>query len=235
MNLLDAIKQHFSHALAGMAPDPAPYVGMVKAAQDPRHGDYQANAAMSLAKELGQKPRDIAQEIVRRLPAGEMLLPPEIAGPGFINFRLQPEWLARQIQVMAKDPRLGIPEPADPRSFVLDFSSPNVAKPMHVGHLRSTIIGDSLTRLFRFLGHQVITDNHLGDWGTQFGVLLYGYKHFRNEEALKADPLREMVRLYVHVRGLMDAEEQVSGGVVSGEWSEDAEAVSSPTTHHSPL
>jgi arginyl-tRNA synthetase len=208
MNLLDAIKQHFSHALAGMAPDPAPYVAMVKAAQDARHGDYQANAAMALAKELGQKPRDIAQEIVRRLPAGDMLLPPEIAGPGFINFRLQPEWLARQIQVMAKDRRLGIPEPADPRSFVLDFSSPNVAKPMHVGHLRSTIIGDSLTRLLRFLGHRVITDNHLGDWGTQFGVLLYGYKHFRNEEALKADPVREMVRLYVKVREMMDVTDE---------------------------
>ncbi|HEV2949116.1 MAG TPA: arginine--tRNA ligase, partial [Gemmataceae bacterium] len=208
MNLLDAIKQQFSHALAGMVPDPAPYVGMVKAAQDPRHGDYQANAAMALAKELGQKPRDIAQEIVRRLPAGDMLLPPEIAGPGFINLRLQPEWLARQIQVMAKDPRLGIPEPASTRSFVLDFSSPNVAKPMHVGHLRSTIIGDSLTRLLRFLGHRVITDNHLGDWGTQFGVLLYGYKHFRNEEALKADPVREMVRLYVKVREMMDVPDE---------------------------
>src|SRR5207248_6094880 len=114
---------------------------------------------------------------------------------------------ARQIQVMAKDPRLGIPEPADPRSFVLDFSSPNVAKPMHVGHLRSTIIGDSLTRLLRYLGHRVITDNHLGDWGTQFGVLLYGYKHFRDEEALRADPVHELTRLYVHVRNLMKAGE----------------------------
>ncbi len=145
MNLLDAIKQHFSPTLAGMVPDPAPYVGMVKAAQDPRHGDYQANAAMSLAKELGQKPRDIAQEIVRRLPAGDMLLPPEIAGPGFINFRLQPEWLARQIQVMAKDPRLGIPGSESARSFVLDFSSPNVAKPMHVrlAHPFAALLGAS--------------------------------------------------------------------------------------------
>src|SRR5262249_45903786 len=157
----------------------------------------------------------------RRLPAGEMMSLPEIAGPGFINIRLQPEWLARQIQVMARDPRLGVPSPASVRPLVIDFSSPNVAKPMHVGHLRSTIIGDPLARLLRFLGHRVITDNHLGDWGTQFGVLLYGYKHFRNEQALKSDPVREMVRLYVHVRGLMDAEKAVSGGVVSGEWSED--------------
>src|SRR5207302_10258948 len=86
---------------------------------------------------------------------------------------------------------------------VIDYSSPNVAKPMHVGHLRSTIIGDSLARLLRFLGHRVVTDNHLGDWGTQFGMLLYGFKHFRDESALKADPVREMLRRYLHVRELI--------------------------------
>jgi arginyl-tRNA synthetase len=131
-----------------------------------------------------------------------------VAGPGFINIRLRDDWLARQLQAVAADERLGI-APADPaRTYVVDYSSPNVAKPMHVGHLRSTIIGDALARLLRFLGHKVITDNHLGDWGTQFGMLLYGYKHFRDEAALKADPVKEMVRLYIQVRQLMKPAER---------------------------
>jgi arginyl-tRNA synthetase len=207
MNLLHFLKQQIQSALHNLAADPAPYLAMVKPAQDARHGDYQANCAMALAKVLGRKPRDIAEEIVRGLPPGDWLAPPEIAGPGFINLRLRPEWLTQQLPVIARDERLGVTKASPPRTFVVDFSSPNVAKPMHVGHLRSTIIGDSLARLFRLLGHHVITDNHLGDWGTQFGILLYGYKHFRNDEALKADPVREMVRLYVHVRGLMRSPE----------------------------
>jgi len=236
MNLLHFLQQQFQPALQDLAADPAPYLAMVKPAQDARHGDYQANCAMALAKELGRKPREVAEEIVRRLPAGNWLASAEIAGPGFINLRLRPEWLAQQLPVISRDERLGVAKASARRTLIIDFSSPNVAKPMHVGHLRSTIIGDSLARLFRFLGHHVVTDNHLGDWGTQLGMLLYGYKHFRNEEALKSDPIREMARLYIHVRGLMDAEQRVSGGVVSGEWSEDDEDAGSPlTTHHSPL
>src|SRR5438445_3574564 len=203
MNLLHFLQQQFQPALQDLAVDPAPYLAMVKPAQDARHGDYQANCAMALAKELGRKPREVAEEIVRRLPTGNWLAPPEIAGPGFINLRLRPEWLAQQLPQMARDERLGVAPASPPRTLVVDFSSPNVAKPMHVGHLRSTIIGDSIARLHRFLGHRVITDNHLGDWGTQFGMLLYGYKHFRDEEALKADPVQEMARLYIHVRKLM--------------------------------
>jgi arginyl-tRNA synthetase len=203
MNVLKRLQQTVHAALTGLVDDPAPYVAMVKPAGDPRFGDYQANCAMSLAKVLKRKPPEVAREIADRLDLGDWLQPPEIAGPGFINIRLRDDWLARQLRAVATDERLGV-APADPaRTFVIDFSSPNVAKPMHVGHLRSTIIGDALTRLLRFLGHKVITDNHLGDWGTQFGMLLYGYKHFRDEEALKADPVREMVRLYVKVRKLM--------------------------------
>src|SRR5919109_4443151 len=101
---------------------------------------------------------------------------------------------------MAKDDRLGVELVQPAKTFVIDYSSPNVAKPMHVGHLRSTIIGDAIARLLRFLGHTVIADNHLGDWGTQFGMLIYGYKHHRDEPALQADPVREMVRLYLLVR-----------------------------------
>jgi len=207
MNLLRLLQQRFHLALTGLVDDPAPYSAMVKAAQDARFGDYQANCAMSLARTLGKKPRDIAQEIVARLPKDDLLEPPEIAGPGFINLKFRTEWLAVQMQQLGRDDRLGVEAAEKPRTLVIDFSSPNVAKPMHVGHLRSTIIGDSLARLFRFLGHRVITDNHLGDWGTQFGMLLYGYKNFRDEAALKADPVREMVRLYIKVRQEMAAGE----------------------------
>src|SRR5579871_75332 len=205
MNLLRLLQQIFQPALAGLVPDPTPYLALIKLVQDPRHGDYQANCAMPLAKVLGRKPHDIAQEIKHRLNANEILEEPAVAGPGFLNLRFRTTWLAAQVQKMAREERLGVEHANPPRTYVIDYSSPNVAKPMHVGHLRSTIIGDALARLFRFLGHAVITDNHLGDWGTQFGILLYGYKHFRDEEALRRDPVRELMRLYLHVRGLMKA------------------------------
>ncbi len=202
MNLLLLLQNAFRAALSGLVEDPTPYVAMIKPAQDASRGDYQANCAMSLAKVLGKPPRDVAQLLIDLLPRGDLLEPPEIAGPGFINLRLRSDWLARQVQTMAGDERLGVEPVAAPRTVVIDYSSPNVAKPMHVGHLRSTIIGDALARLFRFLGHKVITDNHLGDWGTQFGILLYGYKHFLDPKAMQADPVRELARLYVHVRSL---------------------------------
>lgn len=207
MNPLQLIQEKFRQALASMVQDVEPYVAMVKPAQEARHGDYQANCAMSLAKVLGKKPRDLAQEIAGQLDLGDLLQPAEIAGPGFINLRLRDDWIARRLRDMARDARLGIDAVAAPRTIVIDFSSPNVAKPMHVGHLRSTIIGDALARMFRFLGHNVVTDNHLGDWGTQFGMLLYGYKNFRDEQALKTDPVREMLRLYLLVRDLSRAAE----------------------------
>ncbi len=206
MNVLQEIQNRFRAALAGLAADVEPFVAMVKPTQDARHGDYQANCAMSLAKVLGQKPRDVAQQVVERLELGDFLQKPEIAGPGFINLRVNDAWLASQVRGVAREPRLGVAE-ATPRKYVIDYSSPNVAKPMHVGHLRSTIIGDALARLLRFLGHTVIADNHLGDWGTQFGMLLYGYKHFLDAAAFKADPVHELARIYRHVRSLMSADE----------------------------
>jgi arginyl-tRNA synthetase len=208
MNVLDHLQGRLRQALAGLAADPEAYVAMLKPAQDARFGDYQANCAMPLGKALGKPPREIAAEIVRRLPLDDVLEAPEVAGPGFINLRLRPEWLARQLQVMAGDERLGVAAAVPPLTYVIDYSSPNVAKPMHVGHLRSTIIGDALARLLRFLGHRVISDNHLGDWGTQFGILLYGYKHFRNENAFQEDPVRELARLYIHVRSLFKKEDE---------------------------
>ncbi len=203
MNVLALLQRKLQEALSGLANDPAAYSGMLKPAQDTRFGDYQANCAMPLAKQLDKKPPEIARAIVERLHLEDVLEPPTIAGPGFINLKLRDEWLARQVRAMTKGDRLGVAPVENPRTFVVDFSSPNVAKPMHVGHLRSTIIGDALARLLRFLGHNVVTDNHLGDWGTQFGILLYGYKNFLDASAFAADPVGELARLYVHVRKQM--------------------------------
>jgi arginyl-tRNA synthetase len=203
MNLLPKLQRTLADALAGLVPDPSPYAAQVKATQDPRHGDYQANCAMALAKVLGKPPREVAQQIISRLDLGDWLRPPEVAGPGFINLRLRDDWMAAQLRQMALSPTLGVEPPAKSRTYVIDYGSPNVAKPMHVGHLRSTIIGDALARLLRFLGHKVIADNHIGDWGNQFGMLLYGYKHFLDAAAYKADPVQELGRLYKHVRSLI--------------------------------
>ena len=192
MNILHLLQQRFHEALKPLVADPQPYLAMIKPVQDPKHGDYQANCAMSLAKTLGKKPRDLAQDIVDRLELGNFLEKPEIAGPGFINLRLTNAWLSERLRAIAQDDRLGVDTSGSPQTIVIDYSSPNVAKPMHVGHLRSTIIGDSLARLLRFLGHQIIGDNHIGDWGTQFGTILYGYKHLLDPEALKADPVRKL-------------------------------------------
>ncbi|MFO0929109.1 MAG: arginine--tRNA ligase [Gemmataceae bacterium] len=200
MNISQAIEARFVAALSGLVDNPHEYASLIRQAQDPRHGDYQANCAMPLAKKLGKPPREVAQAIVARLDLGDLLQPPEIAGPGFINLRLRDDWVAAQLQRIARDERLGVAPANPPRTFVVDYSSPNVAKPLHVGHLRSTIIGDALTRLLRFLGHKVVTDNHLGDWGTQFGILLYGYKNLLDRDAYDRDPLAELARIYVEVR-----------------------------------
>ena len=190
MNLIHRLQETFRAALAGLVADPAPYLAMVKPAGDPRFGDYQVNCAMSLAKGLDASRRRWRVRSSADSTWAIWLQPPEVAGPGFINVRLRNDWLAKQLQADAPDERLGVSRANPARTYVIDYSSPNVAKPMHVGHLRSTIIGDALARLLRFLGHQVIADNHLGDWGTQFGILLYGYKHFVNKEAFAADPVR---------------------------------------------
>jgi arginyl-tRNA synthetase len=198
-----------------VAPDPAKvpdYLSMVKPAANPDHGDYQANFAMPLGKLLSKKPPEVAKDILTRVSAGDLFDPPTVAGPGFINVRLKNSWIAEQVRAMAADPRLGVATVAQPRTFVIDYSSPNVAKPLHVGHLRSTIIGDAITRLLRFLGHTVITDNHLGDWGTQFGMLIYGYRNFLDADAYKADPVRELARLYVLVRSKFQKDDEDAEG-----------------------
>jgi arginyl-tRNA synthetase len=206
MNVLALLRTRFADALAAIgveAADAAALVEMVLPSQDAKFGDYQANCAMPLGKWLGKPPRAIAEQLVAALRVEDVCEPPEVAGPGFINLRLKDSWVVGQLAATVADlERLGVSPAARPRTIVLDFSSPNVAKPMHVGHIRSTVIGDALCRVLRFLGHQVISDNHLGDWGTQFGMIIYGYKHFVDEPALAARPVEELSRLYKLVNSL---------------------------------
>jgi len=146
---------------------------IVRPATDAKFGDYQANGIMGLAKKLKTNPRKLAEEVVKNLDLSDICEPPEVAGPGFINLRLKAEFVAGELLEINKDTTcLGIEKTPEPKTIVVDFSSPNIAKQMHVGHLRSTIIGDSICRMLECLGHKVIRQNHIGDWGTQFGMLV---------------------------------------------------------------
>ncbi|MHC4575450.1 MAG: arginine--tRNA ligase [Planctomycetota bacterium] len=146
---------------------------IVRPATDPKFGDYQANGVMALAKKIKTDPRKLAEQVVAKLDLNDVCEPPEVAGPGFINLRLKTDFIAgRLLKIKDDRDRLGIEPVARPKTIVVDFSGPNIAKQMHVGHLRSTIIGDCICRLLEFLGHNVRRQNHIGDWGTQFGMLV---------------------------------------------------------------
>jgi arginyl-tRNA synthetase len=145
---------------------------LIGAAQNEKFGDYQSNAAMGLAKQQKSNPRSVAEQIKAKLDLSGIATEVSIAGPGFINVRLDPQWLSNQLQSVSRDDRLGSPAAVSPQTVVVDYSGPNVAKQMHVGHLRSTIIGDAISRVIEFQGHKVIRQNHIGDWGTQFGMLI---------------------------------------------------------------
>src|SRR5687767_9721445 len=183
---------------------------LVAPAQNERFGDYQSNAAMGMAKVVaertGQKanPRAIAERIVEKLDLGEMAAEkPTIAGPGFINVRLSPMWLARQLNEVSRDVRLGVDPVRPPQTVVIDLSGPNVAKELHVGHLRSTVIGDAVARVMEFLGHRVIRQNHLGDWGTQFGMLI---AHLRSQPEAQEVGIEDLDKFYKEARQRFDNE-----------------------------
>lgn len=196
MNALSELRSRFEKVLSELTSDPAPFVGMIKPTQDATFGDFQANCAMPLAKQRGTNPRSLAAEIVSKLTVADLCHPPEVAGPGFINIRLKEEWLTERINAIVANPRLGIVLAAKPKRVVIDYSAPNVAKPMHVGHLRSTVLGNALYRVFKFCGHQVVGDNHIGDWGTQFGMILFGYKNLLDSAAFQSNAVGELARLY---------------------------------------
>ncbi len=215
----DRLRAAFAHALRALSADGVcpiaeeaipSLVDQVREAADAKFGDYSGTMAMGLAKAAGKKPRDLAVAIAARLVEApgfaDLFAPPgDPVGPGFINVRVRDDALAEAVSAAFADPRLGVPAVAYPAKIVVDFSSPNVAKPMHVGHIRSTVIGDSLARILAFRGHDVVTDNHLGDWGTQFGMIIWGWRRFGDEAAFAADPTAELGRIYRLVRRLADA------------------------------
>ncbi|OQA00084.1 MAG: Arginine--tRNA ligase [Planctomycetes bacterium ADurb.Bin412] len=205
--IIDILEQRVSDVMAVVAGESADApAAIIKSSANPQFGDYQANGVMALAKKIKQNPRELAQQIVAKLDVGDMCEPPEVAGPGFINFRLKPGWLAQRLTEAICDPRrLGIDSCENPPTTVVDFSGPNIAKQMHVGHLRSTIIGDTIARVLEFwYGNpdKVIRQNHVGDWGTQFGMLVqYLIQHRINlaissMQGSEADSLANLEDLY---------------------------------------
>ena len=196
----DAVDQLFS---------PAPAAPYVRPCLDARHGDFQTNAALVYGKQTKGNPGELAVELAGRINLDGVAEQPEIAGPGFLNFRLTPGYLARQIAHLRDDDRLGIPAAAHPETLVIDYSGPNIAKEMHVGHLRSTILGDALARLYCFIGHTVIADNHIGDWGTGFGMVLLGYKREGDAEKLRHDPFGHLEAIYQKIQQEAKADESL--------------------------
>ncbi len=204
MSILQTLKARFATALKPLTDDVGPLLDMIRSSQDLKFGDFQANCAMPLSKQLGKPPREIAADIVAGLDVSDFCEPPEIAGPGFINLKLKDAWICERADAIAGDDRLGVEPAQNPKHVIVDFSSPNVAKPMHVGHLRSSVIGDAICRTLKFAGHKVTSDNHIGDWGTQFGMIIYGYRNFVNEAAYAQDAVGELARLYKLVNQLCD-------------------------------
>jgi len=186
-----------------------PSAGDVTPATDPRFGDYQTNAALVLGKQRGENPRTLAEKILARLDVGELCESPTVAGVGFINFTLRADAVARKAGGLLEDERLGVAKAGSTRRIVIDFGSPNVAKPMHVGHIRSIVLGDALARIASFLGHEVIRDNHIGDWGTQFGMVIWGWKNLLDRQSLARDPLAEIVRIYKETNQRATSDPQV--------------------------
>jgi arginyl-tRNA synthetase len=182
-------------ALAAVLGEVAP--ALLRPTADARHGDYQLNGVLPVAKKLKLNPREIAERVAEVLRRELALASAEVAGPGFVNLRVSDIWLAEQLTLHTQDiDRDGVPKAQKCERIVVDFSGPNIAKQMHVGHLRSTIIGDAVANILRFLGHDVIGDNHLGDWGTQFGLLIVGMRELGDKAALEAEPIVELERVY---------------------------------------
>ncbi len=185
---------------------PADCEPMVAPAKKAGFGDYQANGAMAAAKKMGTNPRELAARIVEQLSLADIARHIEVAGPGFINIHLADDWLGQHLTAAAGDPRLGIATPAKPQTVVVDYSAPNLAKEMHVGHLRSTIIGDALVRTLDYLGHKVIRQNHVGDWGTQFGMLIAELEEQLQTDASAAMALQDLEVFYQQAKAHFDSD-----------------------------
>ncbi|RMF26108.1 MAG: arginine--tRNA ligase, partial [Cyanobacteria bacterium J083] len=189
-SIIEILRQRVSQAtVSAFGQDLANVDPLVVPATNPKFGDYQCNVALSLAKQLKQNPRAIATAIVEHLEVNDICQKPEIAGAGFINFKLKTSFIAQRLKIIYNDPRLGISLTKHPQKIIVDFSGPNIAKEMHVGHLRSTIIGDCIARILEFQGHDVLRLNHVGDWGTQFGMLIAYLREVYPEALTTADVL----------------------------------------------
>lgn len=207
---IEQLKAKFQQALiAAFGSDYAEVDPMLVSASNPKFGDYQSNAALGLSKQLKQSPRAIAETIIQHLEIGEICLNPEIAGPGFINLTVKPEYLEKQINSIQRDTRLGILTTKNSQRVIVDFSSPNIAKEMHVGHLRSTIIGDCIARILEFQGEDVLRLNHVGDWGTQFGMLIAYLREVHPEALTTANALDlgDLVTFYKQAKKRFDEDE----------------------------
>ena len=193
MELSEIVGGAFAKAFPGESFDAI----RVVPATDPKFGDYQCNDALRLAKKLGLKPREAAELVAAAIREADCGLGVEIAGPGFLNLTVRGEWIAARLAELAADAHLGIPQRGAGRKIVIDYSSPNAAKQMHIGHIRSTVIGNAIDRIFRALGYEVIADNHLGDWGTQFGILIKGYRELLTQEERDNLTVANLEKCYV--------------------------------------
>ncbi|MEB3228128.1 MAG: arginine--tRNA ligase [Synechocystis sp.] len=210
-SILTQLNHQFAQALAGQfADDVTLPIPLVVPASNPKFGDFQCNIALPLAKQLGQQPRAIAAEIVEKVDLTGICEPLTIAGPGFINLKLLPDYLVQQLIEIESDDHLGVETLAEPERVIVDFSSPNIAKEMHVGHLRSTIIGDCIARVLEFRGYEVLRLNHVGDWGTQFGMLITYLKEVSPAALVTADALEigDLVAFYKQAKQRFDEDEQ---------------------------
>lgn len=208
---LEQLKTRFTQALVtAFGSDFTETDPMVVPASNPKFGDYQSNVSLTLAKQLGQPPRLIAEQIVKHLDVTDICQIPTIAGPGFINLTLDPAYLSKQLNTIQIDPKLGLEKVKQPQRVIVDFSSPNIAKEMHVGHLRSTIIGDSIARILEFQGHDVLRLNHVGDWGTQFGMLITYLREAYPIALTNADALDlgDLVTFYRQAKQRFDNDEE---------------------------
>ena len=210
MNVVEQLKIKFTQALiAAFGVDFQGTDPMLVPASNPKFGDYQCNISLSLSKQLGQQPRAIAQKILEHLDVQGICQTPTIAGPGFINLTVEPAYLESQLSEIQNNPRLGVELAKTSQHIIVDFSSPNIAKEMHVGHLRSTIIGDSIARILEFQGHDVLRLNHVGDWGTQFGMLICYLREVYPTALTTADALDigDLVNFYKQAKQRFDEDE----------------------------
>ncbi|WP_332403044.1 arginine--tRNA ligase [Vibrio metschnikovii] len=206
MNIQALINDKVSQALEA-AGAPAGSPAAVRQSAKPQFGDYQANGVMGVAKQLGMNPREFAQKVIDVLDLDGIASKTEIAGPGFINIFLSEDFLAQQAELALADAHLGVNK-AEPQTIVVDYSAPNVAKEMHVGHLRSTIIGDAVVRTLEFLGHNVIRANHIGDWGTQFGMLIANLERVQQQSGEVSMELADLEAFYRESKTLYDEDEE---------------------------